>query len=257
MTIPMRCLSLAVLLGLAACSAVETSSADKPAAPAEPAAKPAKTPDEQKAEQDKKAEERAAKEKELRLKRRELDYAKVEQQTGDIDRQVRALAVEASLQKARLEAQKARKELDLFLSVQRQKDLDESKLGLDRMTWHAEHQKDELGELESMYKEEEFAKATKELVLKRGRRSMEAAERELQLQRTGNELLTKHTLPDRERDLRQKVADTALELQKAELEVQKARLEIDLGKRKAGERIEDLEREVQELTAKLAKDAQS
>ena len=73
----------------------------------------------------------------------------------------------------------AKKVLDHFEKHEKPVQLDKSKLTLDRARHSRELAADELGELEAMYAEEDLAEATKELVLKRGRRNLEFREREL------------------------------------------------------------------------------
>ncbi|HLQ37421.1 MAG TPA: hypothetical protein VK348_06455 [Planctomycetota bacterium] len=213
-----------------------------------------KPADAQQAAADKKAEERAARAKELRQKQRDLEYARVEQQTAAIDRQTRTMALTAAMTKAQLESDKARHDLQLFSKVTKAKDIEERAIGHQQSVYGAEHAKDELQELESMYEKEEFAKSTKELVLKRGRRQLEMAERSLKVSTTELEVLKEHTLVQKEKDLQQKVADTDLELKKADMEGQKVRIELDLQERKSRDRIAELEQDIKELQEKVARE---
>jgi hypothetical protein len=105
-----------------------------------------------------------------------------------------------------------------------------------------------------MYKADEFAKATKELVLKRGRRQMEQAERRLALAKREDSVWSTHTLPERERDLRQKVEDAEVEVQKQKFEAQKAEIEFAMADRKAADRLADLQEDIAEIQKKLAKE---
>lgn len=200
---------------------------------------------------DKAADEREQKLKDKRLqlqqKQRELDYAKVEQQAAAIDRKTRELSVAAALARARVEVDKAERALQLFRSIERPKELEERQIAHQYAVNNADQAKDELAELEAMYQAEEFAKATKELVLKRGRQRLQLAERSLAVSKTELTLLKEHTLPDKERELARKLDDARLDLQKAELEADKAKLELALGERKAADRQQDLQREIGEL----------
>ena len=58
----------------------------------------------------------------------------------------------------------------------------EAQLKVDEARYAAEHAQDELSELIAMYEADEFAEMTKELILKRGRRNLEVAGRELEIQ---------------------------------------------------------------------------
>jgi hypothetical protein len=242
-------LSSCVAFLLAACAAT----APEPEAQA-PGAPPPKSADADKAEQQKKAEEKKQREKELAQKRRELEYAKVSVQTAGIDRQVRSMSVDTAVARAQLELDKHKRELDLFLTQHKPREMEERRIGLDHQIYRAEEAKEELAELEAMYKEDEFARSTKELVVKRGRRQMEMADRSLAVGKKEFELFERHTLTERERDLKQKVKDAEQELEKARLEHQKAQLEMGVQQRQADDRVGDLQRDIEELERKLAED---
>jgi hypothetical protein len=248
-------LPLAVSLSFAGC---HSPNAVQPAPTPEPAAqKPEDAkPDDGKATQEKrqKDEARKQKQKDLRGKQRELDYAKVEAQTAEIDRRVRTLAIDAALQRTGAELEKAKAELDLFLKELKPREIEEKKISLDQSTYRAEHSKDELGELVAMYEADEFARTTKELVLKRGRRELEMADRYLAVAKKESAHLEQWVLPQRERELRQKVADAELERRKAETERDKARVEMELAIRKASDRHADLEEDIRDLQETLAKE---
>jgi len=197
-----------------------------------------------------KSEARKGKQKELNKKTRELAHARIEKETGAIDGRIRAGAVAAALQNTTDELAETRQALELFLGEQRPREVEEKKISLDRSAQRAEFAKDELGELVSMYENDEFAKTTKELVLKRGRRELEMAERSLAVERREFAEFEQHALPQRERELRRKVADAELERKKAEFEVDKAKLELALAAAKADESIAELEAEVAALRAR-------
>jgi len=203
-------------------------------------------------EQKAKADARKQKQKDLRNKRRDLDYARIEQQTGELDRRTRTLTVEAAMQRSAAELEQARRSLDLFLSEQRPREVEDKKISLDRSIYRAEEAKEELGELVAMYEADEFAKTTKELVLKRGRRQAELAERDLAVTKRENLEFEQHSLPQRERELRQKVADAEVERKKAEVDAEKARLELQIAERKSKEKLTDLEEEIADLEKEIA-----
>ena len=249
-------LSLSLLFLFASCRSTPDGAGPTPG-PAEPVAKAAdarQAEEKAKEEQKQKEAQRKQKTKDLRNKQRELDYAKIELQTGELDRRVRAMTVDAALKRTALELERARTELDVFLGEVKPRELEEKRIALDQSTYSAEHSKDELGELTAMYEADEFARATKELVLKRGRRQLEMADRYLAVAKKESAHFEQHTLPQRERDLRQKVADAEVERKKAEIEADKARIEMDLAARKGAERISDLEDDIKELQEALAKE---
>lgn len=198
-----------------------------------------------------KAAELKKKRKELRDKQRKLAHTRVEQQVAAIDRRVKAMTVEAELAKSARKLEAAQEALALFLGEQKPRELEEHRIKVDRSMHRADHSKDELEELTAMYEADEFAKATKELVLKRGRRSLEMAERDLAISKRELDEFENHTLPRRERELRDKVAEAELERKKAELEAEKAAIAQDLALLKEKEAISDLQEEIAELQKEL------
>ena len=202
-----------------------------------------------------KAAARKQKQKELRQKEREVEAARVEGQIQQIDRSVREAGVAASLRRTATELTKAKQDLEVFLAEVKPRELEERRIGLDQSIYRADHSKDELGELVAMYQADEFAKTTKELVLKRGRRDLETAERYLAVARAEFAHFEKVTQPQRERELRDKVVDAELERNKAEQESEKAKLELALQAQKHEQRLADLAEDIAELRAELAKES--
>lgn len=201
-----------------------------------------------------KAEAKKQKQKELRNKQRELAAATVEQQVAELDRGVRQLAVEATLVKTAAELARARAEVERFQKDVKPREIAAKQIGLDQSRYRAEHSKDEFGELTAMYEADEFARTTKELVLKRGRRDLEIAERQLAVATQEMAHFVDVSMPERERELRQKLADAELDRKKAEIDAEKAKLEVALAIKKAQDRLADLAEEIAELQAALAKD---
>lgn len=201
-----------------------------------------------------KVDAKKQKQKELRTKERELEVAKIEMRIAEIDRSVRSMGVERALAKTESELAHARSEVDVFLAQVKPRELEEKKIALDQSTYRAEHSKDELGELTAMYEADEFARTTKELVLKRGRRELELAERSLAVVKKDIAHLESVVLPERERALRQKLADAEVDSKKAELDAEKAKIEASLAEKKARDRIADLDEDIAELRKVLAEE---
>jgi len=138
-----------------------------------------------------------------------------------------------------LEAKREKREA---FATERKLELEEGALGLDRSRGRARDSELELAELEAMYAAEEFAEKTKELVLQRGRRNLEHAQRGLAIEEGKLALLTKTELPAKERALvlalakaEQSVAAARRELELAELETRIAELKAKESLRKAQE----------------------
>jgi hypothetical protein len=176
-------------------------------------------------------------------KKRDLDYAEAELRSARFDAEAKRIAAEDGLRKAQFELDAARAALAAH-DKEAANEVAAATIDHDRRSHRADEAKDELAELEAMYRAEEFAKTTKELVLKRGRRGLEIAERELGVGRQKLALLTEHTMPQKRRELESKLASAEAALRKAEAELQKAKLDADLAVRKAADKVADLEKEL-------------
>jgi hypothetical protein len=258
-------MSLRTILTLVSCALISSCAAPPAATPAPPAATapaaadPAKaaaaSAAEQAAAQKQKLDARRKQQKDLRQKQRELAHAKVEQQVEALDRRHRTMSVDAALERTGVDLEAARAELNAFLQDEKPRELEARRISLDGTVYRAEHSKDELAELTAMYEADEFARTTKELVLKRGRRDLELSDRRLAVERREFAHFEQFELPKRERELRHKVADAELARRKAELDVEKARFELDLADQKRTERLADLDEEIRELQEELAKES--
>lgn len=94
--------------------------------------------------------------------------------------------------------------------------IEEARLALRRAEDRVKEAQEELAQLEMMYAEEDLADKTREIVLERGRRRLERARRELDLQRTALANLEGHDLPREAAELRAQATDKASELENLE-----------------------------------------
>ncbi len=195
---------------------------------------------------------RRQREKDLMHKRRDLDYARLSVQTSAIERQIRVMTGEQELAAAERAVQKARRELVLHQEEKAPRELEEQRIRLDYQIQRAEEAKEELAELEAMYQADEFAASTKEIVVKRGRRQLEMAERNLAVARAEFQFHQEHEAPEQVRDLTQKLKDAELGLEKARLEHGKMQTELGVQQRQADDRVRDLQVEIEELERKQA-----
>ena len=208
------------LCGLLFPSCIATVDTERPGSPEPRVEASAATSKEAKESKDEDPEKKA---RQAAYKAEDRDHERAQAQ---LELRLAQMDGEASLTKARHELEDAKRELaekqralEVFLQHQRPQRLAEGQLSLDQAFHRRELQQDELNELIAMYEAEDFAELTKELVLKRGRKGLEFAERNLELQRKGE------TLTKQERDLNagvekaQRAVDAAAQaLDKAELE---------------------------------------
>lgn len=251
MRLPIAC----SVLFLAACSSPVTRRGEP--VPSTPVVPPFETPTvgrtPEEAAADKVNEGLLQKQKELRQKQHDLEYSQTEQESGALEAQSKVMAAKAALAKAEAEVAKTKTELDVWQRVQRPQELNARQVVVDRQAYAAEEAKDELAELEATYQADEFAKTTKELVLKRSRRKLELAERELANVRKDLDLLKEHTHVLKEKELTQKMLVAEADQQKAQLDVRKAELDQGLQAKKAKDRCSDLTQDVQELQQRLGR----
>lgn len=188
-----------------------------------------------------------------KAKARDLELARLELRSAEFDAEVKQAAAREAVVKAERELQLARAALQAFETIDAPTQVDGAQISHDRQAYAADEARAELAELEAMYQAEEFAKATKELVLQRGRRRLEVAERELAVGKRKLAMLKDHALPRQQTELAGKVHDDEVALAKAKLEAEKAGIDGDVALRRARAKIEDLDKELAEATAKAAK----
>ncbi len=147
--------------------------------------------------------------------------------------------------------------LDHFLKSERDLELSKVQLGLDRATWGLEAERQELAELEAMYKKDDVAALTKELVLQRGKKGVEFAERELAQEQREAAMKRDFELPKKLRELEVEKREKENALREARAEQTKSKDEIELKLRKARAGIEDAEKGLTKARAKAAKAAKA
>ena len=93
-----------------------------------------------------------------------------------------------------LELRGKQRALEAFEASSKMK-IEDGRIDLDQARHRADHAKDELEELIAMYEAEEFAEITKELIIKRGRRNLEVAERRMALAERRHQHLLEVEIP--------------------------------------------------------------
>jgi len=186
---------------------------------------------------------------------RELELARIELRIAELSNQIKLNSCRSGLRKAERAQADQQQALEHFLGHTQPVTLEKAGIELERSANRAEYAKDEFQELEAMYKAEEFAEMTKELVLKRGRRKLELAERDLALERRSFEMVAKHDLPKERRELEQKLESAREALEAAQLELAKEELSAQVSLAKAQHKLQDLERDLEEARGELGQAA--
>ena len=151
----------------------------------------------------------------------ELEMAQLALAIAQIEVQVSSNKANLAVAQARSKLDEAKLDLGHFETVQKARRLTEAQLSLDRAGYRAEEAEAELGELEAMYAEEEFAATTKELVIRRGRVQRDFSRRSLELSEQSLELLANVALPKELRQLQRAVRDAEAGLAEAQADLQK------------------------------------
>jgi multidrug resistance efflux pump len=140
-------------------------------------------------------------ERELRAAREALVEARraltLEEQEGALEQ----AATRDALEQAEVAARTAKRALERFQALDGPQLLAGAAQALAATQHYVDDQRDELAQLELMYKGTELAPETKEIVLERGRRNLRHAERALEQQRRAHQTTVEWEHPDRLRAL--------------------------------------------------------
>jgi len=238
-------LSLPLLLLSAACVSAPPSA--KPAAESEAAkveeaqaGAPAKADD----------SEGKAKAKELENKRFELECKRSELKIERMERESGARSAREAVEDAEFKRGNAASSLENFLSVEKPHQLGQFELQLDRAGQRLKEEQEELNELLAMYKNEDFADLTKELVVNRAKAAIAFAERDLALDKQEIENKKAHDLAWKQKGLEQDLVDAERALRAAKEAEERGKLKAQLDARKAEREIDQLEKEIAEAEKK-------
>lgn len=143
-------------------------------------------------------------ERELRSAREALAEAALALKHAEAEGAVEAAAAADALQQAEAEARDAARALERFQSLDGPMMLVGAALGLASHQHYVDDQREELEQLEGIYKGTELAPETKEIVLERARRNLRHAEAGLEQQKAARTVTTDWEHPDRLRDLQER-----------------------------------------------------
>jgi len=188
-----------------------------------------------------------SKDEALQKKERELNYARLQLQITELDLQADERSQKNSLIDAERGVRKSEEELSDYLQTQRQIDSAERTLGLDQQQEGVRESQQEYDELESMYKDEDFAKKTKELVLSRGKARLGFAQRGMELASSRHGFQEKVVMPRKERDLREAIEKARTGLEDARASAERKQLSNQLQLLRAKDGLDDLQKEVEKL----------
>ncbi len=193
----------------------------------------------------KKAEERVAVAKTIRSLEHQIRVSKLQAQLDRMKEASKATAASLAYTKATRADKAATDALTNFTDHQAPAAVETAKISLKSAQDSATHAADEFKELVAMYKADEFAEMTKELVLKRGRSRMALAKRRLEVREAKLANLQGFTNPAKLRELQGKVKDALAAMDAAKHAQEQTELEVRIGRMnaafKAAELLRDLE----------------
>ena len=144
----------------------------------------------------------------------------------------------------------ARQEFENFMHVDKERQIATAEFSLESSQASLEYAMEELEQLEQMYKEDELTEESEEIVLKRARRSVEAAQFSLESAEIRTSRTLEQTVPREEENQKTNMMKAELAHTKAirtlELAAQKQQMEFEKEQRKLETQIRDLETTIQE-----------
>ena len=244
--------SIALSFAALSCFAVQALAAPQVATAAAESQDKDKTDTDEKSKE-KKAEDRAAVAKSIRSLEHQLRVSKLQHGLDQLKEASNATAVALAFTKAVRADKAAADALANFKDHAAPAAFETAKISLKSAQDSATHAADEFKELVAMYKADEFAEMTKELVLKRGRSRMALADRRLKVQEARLANLAGFTNPAKLRELQGKAKDAAA----AKVAARQAQVQSDLEAKIAGMNAEfkaaELERDLAATREKRAK----
>ncbi|MDZ4774456.1 MAG: hypothetical protein SGI72_15115 [Planctomycetota bacterium] len=244
----MKLLDLALVVPLftlaPSCASLKSDAADKALVDADAAKEEGDEGDEKESPADK-----------LKKAERALEDARVELKIARMDTQAAERKQKDAIEEAEYEVAKTKEALDVFKKVAKPLEQDKLKLSWDRSVQNVEETKAELEELMAMYKKEDFASLTRELVLSRGKKRLEFANRGLEHDKIEASVATDVELPRKEKDLDLELKKAENGLREARAEQSKLTDENEFKLKKAERAVDDAEKDLAKVKTKAAKAA--
>jgi len=182
-------------------------------------------------------------------KRHELAMARMQRELDQLGNEEKLRAAQHRSRHAELAVAEAEQALAHFQENEAPLARQREQLDVDGATGRRDDAQAEFDELEAMYAEEEFAQSTKELVLRRGRRSLEHSNRRLVMATEALRHLVEVEQPKKARELAQALDGKRSDRTAARVALQRAELELAMGAQKSSFSIQNLEHELAELAA--------
>lgn len=201
----------------------------------------------------KEARERARKRKRLQ---RELEMAGIRHEKQAMSHEFQTRAALTTLERTRSELEVAVRRLDNLTKESIPTRLARTELSLQYAQDGVKEAEEELTQLEMMYKEEQLADQTKEIVLERSRRRLDRSRRSLTLSTAETKNMREFAIPLEIRDAEQAVDAKKREVEKLEFDQRTAEIDQKLALLSAEAEMERLRHELEDLEEEERKAAQ-
>jgi hypothetical protein len=210
-----------------------------PSAPqdSQEAAKQAKAKEDKEAKEKADALKRAALERELPISREKL--AKVQRDLAD-----HATDADATNAKLGKELQLAKMKLETFEKREMPTKIARGQLDVQNSKDSLDNAKEELEQLEIMYKDQDLADKTREIVIRRAKRDLDRAQKRLALQQEDFAILSERTLPQDREKLALDVEEKEREIARTDRATQKAMMDKKIAVMAAESDIKRIETEL-------------
>ena len=229
-------------------STTETALAEEaPSAEATPA-----TEDAEKAATDKKTRER--KREQLA---RDLEMARLRLEKAELETQQTEARHTLAIEKAEKSLALAERDLRTYLEREIPAQMERAELNLQYAEDGFVEAKEELEQLELMYKDEEFADKTREIVLERGRRRLERSQRDLDIRRAEHATWLEEQIPIEKERRERAVVDERQALRRLGEDERLAGIDRHVGLISARGEIIRLEQELEDLHTEIEKAAKA
>jgi len=163
----------------------------------------------------------------------ELEVAKAELESAQLK-----LQLDSKLEKAAQQLLRARQNLEDFQKVRKELLLAESEQNLEKMKWALDYQKEELRQLERVYKDDQFVEDSEKMILTRTKNELKHLELAQSANQKKAELFAKRDVERGQEDLQQALKDATLANDALQIEVKFALQQNKL-------KLEDLQRKLQ------------
>ncbi|MEO1524063.1 MAG: HlyD family efflux transporter periplasmic adaptor subunit [Planctomycetota bacterium] len=139
----------------------------------------------------------------------------------------------------------AQQEFDNYQKVDRERQIKQANFSLESSKYSLENAKEEYGQLEKMYKEDDLTEESEMIVLRRAKRSVDSAKFSLEGREISTERTIKQAIPLADKDQEDKLARALMTFEKSNLDLtigeKKAELEMQQKQTKFDKQLKDIE----------------